>query len=298
MSATNLLQLLILSAIWGASFLFMRIAVTDLGPVGLNTFRVGLAALFLYLVARIIRDQLPRPIPWRHFLILGLVNTALPFLLFAYAAQTLTASLLSIFNSTAPIWGALIAALWTREAMSPKTITGLLLGILGVYLLVGLDTQVSSGSLAWTAIAASLAAPFCYGLASNYARHAAPLSPFANAHGSMWAATLMFIPLLPFFPATATPSGGIMLAVAALGVLCTGIAYLLYFRLVRDIGAAPALTVTYLIPMFGILWGVVFLDEAIGWHTLLGTAVVLSGTAFVTGFSFRQLTRREVLEHD
>jgi drug/metabolite transporter (DMT)-like permease len=115
---------------------------------------------------------------------------------------------------------------------------------------------------------------------------------FANAHGSMWAATLLIAPAVPFAPATASPTLAIGLAVLALGVLCSGIAYLLYFRLVADLGAASALTVTFLIPVFGVLWGHLFLGEAIGWNTWVGAAIVIAGTALVTGFRLGAVFRR------
>ena len=121
-------------------------------------------------------------------------------------------------------------------------------------------------------------------MASQYARSAPSVEPFANAHGSMWAAALLVLPVLPFFPASATPTPPVMGAVVALGVLCSGIAYILYFKLIEEVGTTSALTVTFLNPMFGILWGALFLHEVIGWHTLLGSAIVLVGTALVTGF--------------
>jgi drug/metabolite transporter (DMT)-like permease len=138
-----------------------------------------------------------------------------------------------------------------------------------------------------------LGAAFSYSLATHYARLTrAAVEPFANAHGSLWAATLMVAPAIPLFPATAMPSVTVMLAVLALGVLCSGVAYLLYFRLVADLGPASALTVTFLIPAFGILWGHLFLGEPLTWQTAVGGAVVVVGTALVTGFSPAALLRR------
>ncbi|MCW8948157.1 MAG: DMT family transporter, partial [Sedimenticola sp.] len=131
MSAASLSRLLLLSAIWGGSFLFMRIGAPVLGPVMLIIFRVGLAALFLLGVALILKKRMSLKVHWKHYLVLGLINSALPFLLFAYAAQTLSASLLSILNATAPIWGAIIGALWTRTLLSGKAVMGLLSGVVG-----------------------------------------------------------------------------------------------------------------------------------------------------------------------
>ena len=285
MNTASFIRLLLLSAIWGASFLFMRIGAPILGPSLLIFARVGLAALFLLIVAIFLKKSLNTPRYWKHYLVLGLFNSALPFLLFAYAAQTVSASLLSILNATAPIWAAAIGAVWLRSRLSPKALLGMLLGVIGVGLLAGIETlALPRGGV--LAIIAGLGAAFSYGIATIYTKSAVSVEPFANAHGSMWAATLMLLPFAIQAPAIqAIPSLYVIFSVAALGIVCSGVAYLLYFRLIADIGAAPALTVTFLIPVFGILWGALFLDEQVGWHTLVGSMTVLTGTALVTGFS-------------
>jgi drug/metabolite transporter (DMT)-like permease len=293
MTASSLIRLLALSAIWGASFLFMRMGAPVLGPTLLIGCRVLLAALFLAGVGLVLRKPLDaRRNAW-HYIVLGLFNSALPFLLFAFAARTLSASLMAILNATAPIWGAVIGAAWTRTAISPKALLGLALGVGGVALLVGFDP----GSLregAPLAIALALGATFSYGVATNYAKSARKVDPFANAHGSMWAATLLVAPAVPFTLPAAMPAPNlaIALAVIALGIVCSGIAYLLYFRLIADIGAASALTVTFLVPVFGVLWGHLFLHEPLGWNTGVGALTVIVGTALVTGFSVTALFRR------
>ncbi len=293
------LCLVSLAAIWGSSFLFIRIGVPVLGPALLMEIRVALAAVFLLLVAGFLKKSLPPILHWRHFLIIGFVNSALPFLLFAYAVQTLTASLLSIINATAPLWGALVGALWYRQPLKRQQMAGLLLGIAGVSVLVGFDSaaQLEGASLA---LLAGFGAACLYGVASVYTQSAAHVAPFDNAHGSMWAATLLLLPLVPFSPVHTVPDVPILLAVLMLGVLCTGFAYLLYFCLVADVGASAALSVTFLIPVFGIFWGYLFLDEPVGWHTVLGTLLVLLGTALVTGFlpRFRQIGFSKAIKHE
>ena len=292
MTAASLLRLLLLSAIWGGSFLLIRIGAPALGPVPLMEARVLLAALVLAAVALVLRRPLAWRTHWRHYLLVGFFNSALPFLLFGYAALTLSAAMLSILNATSPLWGALIGAAWQRAPLGRRTLAGLALGVAGVGLLVGFD-RVALQPGAGAAIAASLAAALCYAVASNYTKAAKTVEPFANAHGSMWAASLLLLPALLAFPPAATPAAGIVAIVVALGVVCTGVAYLLYFRLIDDIGAAPALTVTFLIPLFGTFFGWLFLDEAVGWHTRAGGAVVIAGTALVTGFSPRMLALRK-----
>ncbi|WP_233079870.1 DMT family transporter [Rheinheimera soli] len=291
MQPASFIRLFSLAAIWGSSFLFMRIAVGTLGPAALMTGRVVFAALFLGLMGWLLKKhQLDLKNNWKHFFILGFFNSALPFLLFAYAAQSLTASVLSVLNATAPIWGALIGIVIFRQALTLRIATGLVLGISGVAILVGFDPVVlEPGAL--IAVFCAAGAAFCYGIATHYTRLAKTVAPYTNAHGSMWTSTLMLAPVMLLFPVQAEISLHVALAVLALGVICTGVAYLLYFRLVQDEGATPALTVTFLIPVFGVFWGHVFLNEALGWHTFVGVAVVITGTSLVTGFKPSALFR-------
>jgi drug/metabolite transporter (DMT)-like permease len=292
MTLASLARLLALSAIWGASFLFMRIGAPVLGPTALIAGRVLLAAVFLALFGAVLRKPLDARRNGGHYLVLGLFNSALPFLLFAFAARTLSASLMAILNATAPLWAAVIGAAWSRTPLSGRSALGLALGVGGVALLVGFDPSTLREG-APLAIALALGASFSYGIATNYAKSARKVEPFANAHGSMWAATLLVVPLLPFAPPPAMPGPVIALSVLALGVVCSGIAYLLYFRLIADVGAASALTVTFLVPVFGVLWGHVFLGEPLGWNTLAGAAIVIVGTALVTGFRPSMLFARQ-----
>ena len=278
-----MLRLVLLAAIWGSSFLFMRISAPVLGPAVLIEYRVAFAALFLAVVGLVLHKSLDLRRNWKHFLILGFLNSAFPFLLFAFAARTLSASVLSVLNATAPMFGALIAALWSRQSISATTAIGLVLGTAGVALLVGFDSVTSRDGAA-LAVGAALFAAFSYSVASAYAKSARSVDPFANAHGSMWAATLLVMPALLFFPQPQEATIGIMGAALALGVMCTGIAYILYFKLIADVGTTSALTVTFLNPLFGILWGSLFLHEVVGWHTIAGSAIVIMGTALVTGF--------------
>ena len=292
MTSAGFARLLLLSALWGGSFLFTRMAVSAVGPAWLILARVSLAAIFLWCVARWFKKSLQATKYWRHYLVLGFFNSALPFLLFAYAAQTITASLLSILNATAPMWAALIAVVWFKSELSLSKWLGLAIGLAGVIVLAGVESMTlpEGGMLA---IAAGLGATFSYGIATNYTKFAPNVESFANAHGSMWAATLVMIPVALATPIPAEislmPTG---FAVLALGVVCSGVAYLIYFRLIADFGGVSALTVAFLIPVFGTLWGAWLLGEPVTWATIVGGLLVLLGTALVTGFSLRALFGR------
>jgi drug/metabolite transporter (DMT)-like permease len=288
MALADLLRLLALAAIWGGSFLFMRVAAPVLGPGFLVEGRSFFAAVFLLILAfhwkkstRLIKD-------WRHYAFMGFFNSALPFLLFAQASLHLSTSQLSTLNATGPIWGYLIGVLLKIETLSLSRGIGLVLGFVGVGLLFGqVDTKLDDG--VWVSVALGLSAACCYGLASNYAKKSKSIDPFVNAHGSMWASAFLLLPTLILFPLQSEPTPSVWTSVLSLGVLCSGIAYLLYFRLIENIGAASALSVAFLIPLFGTLWGVIFLGEVLSWHVIIGMAVILLGTALVTQFNPTQL---------
>src|SRR3569833_699307 len=206
MDIASAARLLLLAAIWGGSFLFMRIGAPVFGAGLLAELRVGVAALFLWGVCRWLRRRLPVRALWRHYLVIGLLNSALPFLMFAYAAQTLSASLLAILNSSSPIFGALVGAIWLRQRVSATAAFGLVLGMAGVATLAWDGVALKGGS-AWVALAASLVAALSYSIAGTYAKRAqAALDPTDIAHGRMWAAALVALPFALTLPAPATPS--------------------------------------------------------------------------------------------
>ncbi len=204
-------------------------------------------------------------------------------MLFAYAAQTLTASVLSVLNATAPIWGALIGIVVFRQALTLRIATGLVLGISGVAILVGFDPVVlEPGAL--VAVCCAAGAAFCYGVATHYTRLAKSVAPYTNAHGSMWTSTLMLAPVMLFMPVQTDISLNVAAAVLALGVLLYRCSLFALFPFSSGRGGNASLTVTFLIPVFGVFWGHVFLNEVLGWHTFVGVAVVITGTSLVTGF--------------
>lgn len=276
-------MLLMLSAIWGGSFLFLRIAAPVLGPVALIELRVGIAGVALLLYALATRKRLDLRARWRQYLLVGILNSAIPFTLIAAAELTLTAGLAAILNATSPLFGAVVAALWIQEALTLKKVVGLLLGLGGVALVVGWSPLPLTGVVALS-VGASLAAAAFYGVAGVYTKiHVQGASSLGVATGSQLGAALFLLPFTAVAPPAHLPTLPVALAVVTLGLLCTAAAYLLYFKLIANIGPTRALTVTFIVPIFGILWGVVFLQETLAWTTIFGSGVILLGAGLVTG---------------
>lgn len=276
------IELFLLAAIWGASFLFLRIAVPEFGPVPLIALRVGIATLVLLPVLRTAAARAQFRSKLWQLLVVGVTNSALPFTLFAVGALHLGAGFEAILNATTPLWAAVLGAMLFGAPIGRAQIVGLGVGLLGVVILVG-DQPVSQGAAYW-AVAAVLLAPMSYGYAVHYARrHLAGVDPALTAFGSqLTAAAVLVLPAAYTWPAHAVQAD-IWAAVVALGVLCTGVAYVLYFRLVAQVGAAYAASVTFLIPAFGMLWGALFLHEPVTGAMLAGCAIILVGTALASG---------------
>lgn len=283
MKPFDIAELVTLAAIWGASFLFMRLGAHEFGPIAMAALRVSGASLLLLplLAARQGLAELRRE--WRPLLVIGLLNSALPFAFFSYAALSITAGLSSILNATTPLWGAIVAWLWLSQRLSPPRILGLLLGFAGVLFLAWDKASFKPGGSGW-AILACLAAALCYGIAASYSkRFLAHLSPLTVATGSqLFAALLLALPAQALWPAQ-PPSPQAWVGVTLLALLCSGVAYILYFRLMARIGPTNTIAVTFLIPVFALLWGFAFLGETLSLQMVLGCAIVLLGTALAVG---------------
>ena len=279
-------EFVLLSALWGASFLFMRLGAAEFGPLTTAGLRVALATVFLWpLLVR--QGQWPAlRRHWRPILLAGIINSAIPFALFAWAVLHIATGLTSILNATVPLFGALVAWLWLGDRISRLRWIGLALGFVGVALLAWrapAGTGFKSGQAAW-AIAACLMASTCYALAASFARrYLTGIPPLATATGSQLGATLgLALPALWFWPAQ-MPGLRAWAAILAIAVLCTGIAYILYFRLIAHAGPSRALAVTFLAPVFAVAYGTAFLGETITpWMVGCGM-VIVCGTMLSTG---------------
>lgn len=288
MKLRDLIDFTLLAALWGASFLFTRIAVPAFGPFAIADLRTAIAAVVLLslLVWRGGAAELaPNAL---RFLLLGAFNSAIPFTLFAYAVLSITAGLASILNATVPLFAALVAWLWLRERLTWLQWLGLAIGFAGVLWLSADSASFKPGGTGW-AIAAALLASVSYGVSGSLAkRYFAHIRPLAVATGSQIAAAALLFPVTLVYLPPEMPRPLDWLAAIALGVFCTGIAYALYFRLIARVGPTKTMAVTFLIPAFAILWGVVFLAESVTGVMLGGCAVILIGTALATQIFFRR----------
>lgn len=281
------IQLLVLGAIWGASFALMRIGAPEFGPAALAFGRVAGAAAFL-LPAMALRGEAPAfARHWRAIALVGVTNTALPFLCFGVAVLTLSSGLTAIFNATTPLFGALIAAAWLKDRLDATRVIGLAIGFAGVAGLAWDTADLHAGPAGVSpaiAIAASLAATLGYGFSASFTkRFLAGVPPLALAGGSQFfAALLLAVPTL-LQPPARLPGAAAWTAVALLAILCTGVAYVLYFRILASAGPANAMAVTYLVPAFALGWGATLFGEPVTARQLLGCALILAGTALTTG---------------
>lgn len=294
MKTRHLIQLLALAALWGASFLFIRVGVAEFGVAPLMALRVAIGALFLLgmTVARGAPREAMRVLrarAWPLFVV-GVLNSAAPFCLFAFAELTLSAGTTSVINATTPLWGALVAYVWLRDRLTALRTLGMAIGFAGVVTIVWDQIASTHDALGPTPTATALAAvaamgaALLYGIAANYAkRHLTGVDAIVLATGSMIGSSIVLIPFaIATWPAQHV-SASAWGSVLGLGVACTGVAYFIYFHLLNVAGPARAMTVTFIIPVFGILWGAAFLHEEVSLAMLAGCAIVLVGTALATG---------------
>lgn len=289
-------ELFLLAALWGASFLFTRMGAGQFGAISLAGLRVTGAALTLMSLLIWRKELHVLQAHWKPILIVGLTNSALPFVCFSYAALTINAGLSSIFNAASPLFGALIAWLWLRDKLSGPRVLGLVIGFIGVFGLAYSKASLKEGREAYStalAIGACVVATIAYGFSANFTkRYLVGVPPIAVAAGSQLSAALaLAIPTIWLWPAS-TPAFAAWLSLALLAVACTGFAYVLYFRLIANIGPANAITVTFLIPAFAVAWGAMLLGEQITVQMVIGCVVILIGTALAIGLL--PLTKRIV----
>ena len=282
-----LAEFIFLAAIWGSSFLFMRLGTVEFGPLATAGLRVAIAALFLspVLLWRGLGPQLVRH--WKKTFFVGILNSAIPFACFSYALLSISTGLSAVLNATVPLFGAAVAWVWLKDRPHGLRILGLVIGFVGVAMLAwdkaSFKPDASGQATGWAVLAVLLAC-LCYGIAASYTkRYLSGLPALVTATGSQLGASLgLALPTLWFWPQR-LPSTTAWLALLALGVMCTSIAYILYFRMIENLGPARALTVTFVIPVFAVIYGVILLSETVSPWMVLCAVIIVGGTALSAG---------------
>lgn len=287
MPLASIIDFAALAAIWGSSFLFMRLAVVEFGPVATAAVRVAIAAAFLLPLmlwkghGPVFRQR------WLMVCAIGVLNSGIPFLLFSFALLSITTGLSGILNATVPLFGAVVAWLWLKDRPTGSRIAGLLIGFAGVAMLAWDEASFKPNAAgiapAW-AVLACLVATVCYAIAASATkRYLSGLPPLVTATGSqVGAAVGLALPATWMWPRE-LPGTQAWLALVVVGILCTGVAYILYFRLIEQAGPARALAVTFVVPVFAIFYGALFLGEQVTPWMLVCGAVIVCGTALSTG---------------
>ncbi|MEO7391340.1 MAG: EamA family transporter [Ramlibacter sp.] len=285
MHTRHFLQLVFLSALWGGSFPLIRIASPAFGPLGLAGLRCALAALVLAVLMRLLRQHWPERAAWRRLTVLSVLTVIAPFVLFNWAGLVLPAGYSAVLNATTPLFGILFAALMGEERLTRRRLAGCAIGFAGVALLVRLGPVAVDGRVVLAAMACTLASA-SYGLGSILMKRATmahhPLPASAAVHVS--ATLLMVLPTAATAPQM-QPTAGAIMAVAVLGMVTSGFMYWVSMRLMREIPASAATSSAFMIPLFGVTWGGLFLGETVTAGMLPGCLLVLAATALVTGFN-------------
>jgi len=287
MRTRDLLDLFTLAALWGASFLFMRHAAPAFGPIALVEVRVSIAAVMLAGLLLLRGESAQLRAYAGPLTFVGIVNSALPFVLFTYATLYVTGGFAAIVNATTPMWTALVGWIWLRDRIRLAQWIGLAIGALGVVALLWGRIDLRPGSTGWQislATGAAMLGSLAYGISATFARKRLVSVPaLVVATGSQIAAAIVLLPFAMVAWPEQTPALDAWASAIALAVACTALAYLLYFRLIAHVGAVRAAAVTFLIPVFATLWGSVFLAEDVTLQMLVGGCIILGGTALALG---------------
>ncbi len=292
MNAREFGALVLLGAIWGASFLFIRITAPVFGPLFLMAIRLILGGLILAGVAVLIHNSPALRGKWREFLILGALNAGIPFTLIAFAQLELTVAMASILNSTTPLFTTLVAAVWIGEALTRNKILGVILGIIGVIILFGGSPFEITPTFLISALA-SLGAAFAYGLGTVYAKRAfQDVSILTMSIGQLLGAGILLLPIsMTALPQT-VPTDDVLLSLVLLIVVSTSFAYLLFFYLLDHVGPTKTSAVTFLVPVFGTIWGTIVLQEPLSAGLFAGLAIILLSVTLVTEIGFGKSKRK------
>jgi drug/metabolite transporter (DMT)-like permease len=294
MKPIHSLQLLLVAALWGSSFIFIRVAAPVFGPVMTAFLRVLIGGVALLAYSLATRQRLG----WRRFgawiALVGLLNSAIPFVLISFAELTLSASMSAILNATVSFWTVLIAAIWFGDKFTWQRFLGLVLGILGVMMLVGWS-PLEPGLNTVLSVLALIGAALSYSLAANLTKAKLQgASPVGMVTGSLLTSSVTLAPLTPFNTILATPDATAITCLLVLGLVCSALAYLLFLPLIVTLGATRTSIVGLLVPIFAVAWSAILLHEAITLEKVFSCAVILLGAILVTGVQIH-MPRRSAL---
>jgi drug/metabolite transporter (DMT)-like permease len=279
----DLARLVALGAMWGGSYLFMRLAVPHLGPALMIELRVLVAGLLLAGFAHASGRGIDWRKHWRAWLFVAAVGTAIPFVLIAEALRSIDASTAAILNALVPLFTTIVAALWVRDPVTPAKMAGIVLSITGTAVLVGW-TPVPMSAAELGAAGMSVTATLLYGINIVFSRvKLREASPMATSAGTLLIAAVLLLPITPLDRDLAAVPTSAWLAVLGLAIVSTTVAFIFFYRLIADIGPVKASTVTLLVPVFGMIWGVAFLGEPLTPGRLVGCAIILGGCALILG---------------
>ena len=291
MKAVDELSLVVLGGLWGGSFLFMRVAAPEFGPVALIAARLLCTSAVLLPLLHWRGGLRSLAEHWRPLVVVGVLNSTLPFCLLAFATLSVTAGFAAVLNGTTPFFAAVVARVWLKAPLSRARIAGLVIGFCGVVVLVWGKASFKPGG-SGLAIVAGLVAALCYGIAASYTRRRLPAVPALTiATGSLSLGAVCLLPLAAFLLPAHLPSAKAWVSLVGLSLFSTAVAYVLYFRLLARLGPTGAVAVTFLIPAFAMLWGWLFLGEAVTGRMLAGTVIVLGGTGLTSGVGPSWLVR-------
>ena len=281
MKLSHFMTLLLLGAIWGASYPLMRVSVPEWGVLTLTSLRTLIASVLLIVFLKYKKLKLDWNQNSRHYLFIGFFNFTLPLALFSFAAGKIPAAYSAIINATVPFWTLLIAYFIFQESLTLKMFLGVIIGITGVALVNGAGTIELSLSPVLGMLAATVAAMF-YAVSSSYIRkNASHVSPVLLTAGSTFVASAVLLPFGVFYAPNTIPSYKAMVAVFALAAFCTVTAFIIFYDLVKKIGMTNAVLVTFLIPVFGAIWGFLFLNESVNLGMITGMAFIMLGLALI-----------------
>jgi drug/metabolite transporter (DMT)-like permease len=281
--AQDLARLVALAAMWGASYLFMRYAVPYMGPALLVELRVVIAGAALFAFLQATGGSVGWRSHWRGYLVVGITGLVLPFVLIAQGLTRIDASTGAILNALSPLFASIFAAIWIRDPITPAKMAGIVLCLIGTAVLVGwTPSPMSPAELG--AAALCVAATMFYGYTTVFTKvKLKGATPFGISAGTLLMAALIMLPFTPFDRDLAAIPAMAWLAMLGLAVVSTTVAFIFYFRLIADVGPVKAITVTLLVPIFGMIWGAIFLGEAVTAGRLAGCAIILAGCSLILG---------------